>query len=232
MSYVIILNISIILIILILSIILFVKLYLKIKSSDKNSINLIEFPKDTDQKIKDFINESNNFKSELQKFLYEEHQSAKKIISDIDDKISPFEKVAKEKSEELKAYKQGFEYVRYKALIDGIIDTIQFIESSKAKINSNDEILNSYLESFKDKLLIILNNSGVETFSPTLNTSALENQGCEIDLVTESTDDKKKENLIFSVMRKGYRIELKKDNFLYVKKALVKVYEHKEKLND
>ena len=109
-----------------------------------------------------------------------------------------------------------------------MIDTIHFIENSKEKINSSDEVTNSYIDSFKDKLLIILNNSGIETFSPELNTSSLDNLGCEVDAVTESTNEKTKNNLIFSVLKKGYRIQLKQNDYFYIKKALVKVYEHKE----
>ena len=48
---------AVIVITLILVIILFIKLYLKIKSSDKNSINLIEFPKETKERIDNFIHQ-------------------------------------------------------------------------------------------------------------------------------------------------------------------------------
>ena len=64
----------------------------------------------------------------------------KNIITDIDEKIAPFEKVAREKNDELKEYKRGYEYSRNKALIDGIIETIIFIENAENKINSSDEI--------------------------------------------------------------------------------------------
>ena len=53
------------LILLILSLILFFKFYLKIKSTDKNSINLIEFPKETSLKIENFIKENKIKKLEV-----------------------------------------------------------------------------------------------------------------------------------------------------------------------
>ena len=211
---------------LILVITLFVKLYLKIKSTDKDNMTVIEFPKETKDKINNFIKHIDEHNQELKDFLINDHNSAKKIITDIDEKISPFEKVAREKNEELKNYKKGYEYSRYKALLDGIIETIGFIENAESKINSSDEITKSYFQSTKDKLLIILNNSGIETFTPALNIQSLDHQGCEVDINTEPTNDKNKNNLIHSVVANGYKLNLKDNEIIYIKKSLVKVYEH------
>ena len=211
---------------LILVITLFVKLYLKIKSTDKDSMTVIEFPKETKDRINNFIKHIDEHNQELKDFLINDHNSAKKIITDIDEKISPFEKVAREKNEELKNYKKGYEYSRYKALLDGIIDTIGFIENAESKINSTDEITKSYFQSTKDKLLIILNNSGIEIFRPALNIQSLDHQGCEVDINTEPTNDKNKNNLIHSVVANGYKLNLKDNETVYIKKSLVKVYEH------
>ena len=211
---------------LILVITLFVKLYLKIKSTDKDNMTVIEFPKETNDKINNFIKHIDEHNQELKDFLINDHNSAKKIITDIDEKISPFEKVAREKNDELKNYKKGYEYSRYKALLDGIIETIGFIENAESKINSTDEITKSYFQSTKDKLLIILNNSGIETYTPALNIQSLDHQGCEVDINTEPTNDKNKNNLIHSVVANGYKLNLKDNEIIYIKKSLVKVYEH------
>jgi molecular chaperone GrpE (heat shock protein) len=229
MSYINILIIVLLGIFLILAIILFINLYRKIKSSEKNSINLIEFPKETKERIDNFIHRIDDHNKELQNFLMKEHQSAKNIITDIDEKIAPFEKVAREKNDELKEYKKGYEYSRNKALIDGIIETIIFIENAERKINSSDEIAISYFQSTKDKLLIILNNSGIEPFTPNLNTQSLDHHGCEVDINTEPTIDKSKNNLIHSVVAKGYKLILKNQDIRYIRKALVKVFEYQEK---
>ena len=227
MSYIEYSIIGLIIITLILVIFLFIKLYLKIKSTDKNSINMIEFPKETKDRIEKFINHIDTHNQELKGFLINDHNTAKKIITDIDEKIAPFEKVAREKNDELKEYKKGYEYSRYKALLDGIIETIVFIENAENKINSNDEITKSYFQSTKDKLLIVLNNSGIEAFTPELNIQSLDHQGCEVDINTEPTADKSKNNLIHSVVANGFKLILKDSDIHYIKKALVKVYEFK-----
>ena len=221
--------IGLLVIILILVIILFLKLYFKIKSADKNSINLVEFPKETNQKISNFITDTQAQNKELKDFLINEHKDAKKIITEVDEKIAPFEKVAREKNDELKLYKSGYEYSRNKAIIDGIIETIEFIENAEKKINISDEVLKSYFSTSKEKLIIILNNSGIESYEPKINTPSLDDYGCEVDINTEKTNDEKKNNLIFSVLRKGYKINLSESDIKYVKKALVKVYQFEKK---
>jgi len=226
MSYIEYSIIGLIIITLILVIFLFIKLYLKIKSTDKNSINMIEFPKETKERINSFINHIDKHNKELKDFLINDHNSAKKIITDIDEKIAPFEKVAREKNDELKEYKKGYEYSRNKALLDGIIETIVFIESAENKIDKSDEIAKSYFQSTKDKLLIVLNNSGIETFTPDLNIQSLDHHGCEVDINTASTDDKSKNNLIHSVVANGFKLTLKSNDIHYIKKALVKVFEY------
>ena len=221
--------IGLLVICLILAIVLFLKLYFKIKSADKNSINLVEFPKETNQKISNFITDTHAQNKELKDFLINEHKDAKKIITEVDEKIAPFEKVAREKNDELKLYKNGYEYSRNKAIIDGIIETIEFIENAEKKINISDEVLKSYFSTSKDKLIIILNNSGIESYEPKINTPSLDDHGCEVDINTEKTNDEKKNNLIFSVLRKGYKINLSESDIKYVKKALVKVYQFEKK---
>ena len=219
--------IALLIITLILVIILFLKLYFKIKSSEKDSINLIQFPKETENKLENFINNSKNTHANLVEEFKKTQIYSNNLIKDIDNKISPFEKVAREKNDELKEYKKGYEYSRYKALLDGVIETTIFIENAENKISSSDEIAKSYFESTKDKLLIILNNSGIEPFTPELNIQSLDHQGCEVDINTELTNDKSKNDLIHSVVARGYKLNLKDGTVHFIKKALVKVYEFK-----
>ena len=217
------------LILLILSLVLFFKFYLKIKSSDKNSINLIEFPKETSSKIENFIKENKKNNEELINYLNNQYKDAKSIIQEVDEKIKPFEKVAREKNDELKEYKKGYDYNRNKSIIDGVIETIEFIEKAEKKINFKDEVSKSYFLTTKEKLLIVLNNSGIESFEPKVNTSSLDDHSCEVDVVTEITNDQSKNNFIASTLRKGYRIKTTENDVIYIKKALVRVYEFQNK---
>ncbi len=216
-------------ILLILSLILFFRLYSKIKSSDKNNLNLIEFPKETSLKIENFISENKKSNEELINYLNNQYKDAKSIIKEVDDKIQPFEKVAREKNDELKEYKKGYVYSKNKSIIDGVIETIDFIKKAEKKIEIKDEVLKSYFSTTKEKLIIILSNSGIEPFKPKLNSQSLDDHGCEVDINTEKTDDEKKNNLICEILKEGYKMQLTDNNIKIVRKALVKVYEFEKK---
>ncbi len=219
---------SIILFLLILSIllgILFLRLYRKIKSSDKDSINLINFPLELEKKINDFVTESKENNKNLINTYLKNQETTKKIVQDLDEKITPFEKVAREKNDELKIYKEGYDYSKNKSIINGIIDTIEFMETAEKKIDPNNEILKSYFVTTKEKLLIILDNASIEKFSPKLLSSAINNIGCEIDNFTEKTNQKDKNDLIQSVLKPGYKLILNNKEEKILKKALVKVFE-------
>ena len=216
--------------ILALSLVLFFRLYNKIKSSDKNSINLIQFPKETNDKLDSFVNESKQNHSQLVENFNKIQKYTSNIIKDIDDKIAPFEKVAREKNDELKIYKEGYEYTKHKSIINGIIETIEFIENAEKKIDNTNEIFNSYFTTTKEKLLITLNNSGIETFEPKLGTSAIEDNSCEIDPSTEKTNEETKNDMIHSVLKKGYKLSLGNGVDKIIKKSIVRVFEF-DKLN-
>lgn len=209
---------------------MFAKLYRKIKSSDKNDVNLIQFPRETDQKLDNFVKETKSNNKELIEAIQKSHQFTSTIVKEIDDKISPFEKVAREKNDELKLYKEGYEFTKHKSIINGIIETIEFIENAEKKIDTSNEIFNSYFTTSKEKLLITLNNSGVETFEPKIGTSAIEDQTCEIDVNTVKTNDKSKNDFIHSIVKKGYKLSLKDGEVKIIKKSVVKVFEFEKEI--
>ena len=63
---------------LIFSLFLFIKLYKKIKSSDKDSINLIQFPSDLEKKIDNFVQETKNTNLKLvENYLIKELEKIK-----------------------------------------------------------------------------------------------------------------------------------------------------------
>ena len=67
------------------------------------------------------------------------------------------------------------------------------------------------------------------SFEPKENTSSLDDHSCEVDAVTEITNDQNKNNFIFSTLRRGYKIKTTENQVIYIKKALVKVYEFQKK---
>jgi molecular chaperone GrpE (heat shock protein) len=193
----------------------------KIRSASSDKINLIEFPLETSNKINTFINEVKIYLHELGKLVSGEHKQA---VKEINERLKIFENFANEKNQELQLYKEGYEFSKYKNIINGIVDCLELIETANKKAPDQDHEVNNYLNALKEKLEIILANNGVEKFIPNLNQKIFDIQGCEPSQITEKTNDENKINIIHSVLKPGYKIKIKGNLEKIIKKSQVKIY--------
>ena len=143
----------------------------------------------------------------------------------INNLLETYKKVIDEKNEELNKYKEGGELLKYKGLFISLIDILDFIKKFSSSSNNLDEKTKNYITAIHDKLDIVLTNSGVEKFSPEINKNILEINGCSPTIETKKTKDKNKVNLISSVIKPGYRLQTKENEFIVLKNSEVKVYE-------
>jgi molecular chaperone GrpE (heat shock protein) len=204
-----------------IQLILLISVFRKIRSASGDKINLIEFPLETNNKINSFINEVKIYLNELGKLVSDEHKQA---VKEINERLKIFEKFANEKNQELQSYKEGYEFSKYKNIINGIVDCLELIDSVNEKSSNQDNEIKSYLTALKEKLEIILANNGIEKFIPDLNQKIFDIQGCEPSQITEKTNDENKINIIHSVLKPGYKIKIKGDLDKIIKKSQVKVY--------
>ena len=148
-----------------------------------------------------------------------------KNVLGINDLLETYKKVIDEKTKELNKYKEGGELLKQKGLFISLIDILDFINKFSSSLNNLDEKTKNYLTAIYDKLDIVLTNSGVEKFSPEINKNILEINGCSPSIETKKTKDKNKVNLISRVIKPGYRLQTKENEFIVLKNSEVKVYE-------
>lgn len=205
----------------------------KIKSAKPDGLTLIQFPSETEKKIKDLINGINQFTNLIDRSVNTDQKKIlldqKEIVKDINDRLKIFENFAKEKSNELQQYKEGYDLNRNRSLFLSIIESISFIDSALTKIEPAENMAKDYLMATKDKLEIILSNHSIEKFSPEINKKITEIEGCEPLLETVNTNDDHKVNCIHSVVKPGYEIRITEKEKRVLKKAEVKVYYKEEK---
>jgi len=139
--------------------------------------------------------------------------------------LETYNKVIEEKTAELNKYKDGGELAKQKGLFNSLIEIAEFIRKFSVTSSSLDERTRNYITAIKDKLEIVLTNSGIEQFDPELNQNVLEVKGCSSHLETKKTKDPSKVNLIASVIKPGYRLLIKENEFIFLKNAEVQVYE-------
>ncbi len=141
------------------------------------------------------------------------------------DLLKTYNKVIDEKGAELNKYKDGGELAKQKGLFNSLIEIEEFIKKFSETSNNLDERTKNYITAIKDKLGIVLTNSGIEQFSPELNQNVLEEKGCSSGLETKKTKNPSKVNLIASIIKPGYRLQVKENEFIFLKNAEVQVYE-------
>ena len=141
------------------------------------------------------------------------------------DLLETYNKVIDEKGAELNKYKDGGELAKQKGLFNSLIEIEEFIKKFSETSSNLDERTKNYITAIKDKLGIVLTNSGIEQFSPELNQNVLEEKGCFSGLETKKTKDPAKVNLIASIIKPGYRLQVKENEFIFLKNAEVQVYE-------
>ena len=148
-----------------------------------------------------------------------------KHIIKTNDLLETYNKVIDEKGVELNKYKVGGELAKQKGLFNSLIEIEEFIKKFSETSNNLDERTKNYIVAIKDKLGIVLTNSGIERFSPELNQNVLKEKGCSSSLNTKKTKDPAKVNLIANVLKPGYRLQIKENEFIFLKNAEVQVYE-------
>tara|TARA_B100000959_G_C14798099_1_gene548551 strand:- start:42 stop:677 length:636 start_codon:yes stop_codon:yes gene_type:complete len=148
-----------------------------------------------------------------------------KNVIEINELLKTYKKVIDEKNEELNKYKEGGEILKQKGLFISLLDILNFIDKFSSSSNNLDEKTKNYITAIQDKLDIVLTNSGVEKFSPEINQNVLEINGCSPSIETKKTKEKNKVNLISRVIKPGYRLQTKENEFIILKNSEVQVFE-------
>ena len=102
-------------------------------SAKDDKLNLIEFPKNLDNKMNDFIKVIVNSSKRTYEIVNNEQRAS---LNDIKTIMSTFDDTIKSKSKELKIYKEGYDYIKNKNILDGII-----FDKNNEKFSFNDDIL-------------------------------------------------------------------------------------------
>lgn len=163
----------------------------------------------SDQSI--FLNEVKGSNQKLETNLHENSQ----LLKD-------FQTITKDASEELKAYKEGYDLVKSRGMVLNLINLMEFTKSALEKCKDSDEKSKNYLNAIKDKIEIFLNNFGVEEYLPEVGEN-IDQTGCVVK-ETETTDRPDKIDTILQVLKPGFMMSLDEADQIIIKEAEVKAY--------
>ena len=191
-------------------------------SASKDDLNLIQFPKDLNQKINEFTELITKYTKAVFQVINNDYKSS---LEEIKDSMLVFKSMASDKSKELNEYKEGYDFIKQKNLLLEIIDLDIRTQAYKKKLSSsNDSKITEYFDALSKILSTSLLNNNIEEYSISIGTNVLENSECEPINEVELTNDENKINTVAEIISSGYRILLGDNKTKIIKKVKVKVY--------
>ena len=195
---------------------------------------LITFPEEAINKVNLIIDTNKNYQAEVIKQNELISSDLNKILSDVNSQIiklsqqvQSFRSLAEERGDEIKRYKDGYNYSISKSFMLGIIENINYIDKNLEREEIKNSDLSRFLEASKDKLELLLLSQGVEKYSPEINKPITEIDGCKaVDTIL--TNDNEIVNHIHSVVKEGLKLQITNTEMKIISEAEVIVYKKEE----
>ncbi len=192
-----------------------------VDSSKNENFNMIEFPKNLNDKLMDFMRAVVTSSKRTYDIISVEQRES---IDHIKKMMTTFEDTIVTRTEELKMYKDGYDYLKFKSMIDEILDLLSSLQKYYLILEKNGDTESlETIKAVEDKLIIILSNNNVEPYSIDIGTSIDNNVECEV-IETKKTEDKAKRNTVEKTINYGYKVRLQDNLTKIIKKATVSVY--------
>ena len=186
---------------------------------DKNHIAVLK-----ENSEKDLITIKENitsFTKQLQEFL---NNSLGKIREDgrkTSELLENLNSIVDKKDKDLDRFKQGYDLVRIRSFVLNIIEALVFLQNRKSDFT--DEKFSSYINVYEKQLLRILDDIGIQSFSPKIGEIATEVEGIEV-VGSTSLSDKGRSNCISEILLKGFVMNFQDGRKEVLKTAQVNVY--------
>ena len=195
---------------------------------------LITFPEEAINKVNLIIDTNNKYQAEVIKQNKLISSDLNKILSDVNsqiiklsEQVQSFRSLAEERGDEIKRYKDGYNFSISKSFMLGIIENINYIDKNLEREEIKNSDLSRFLEASKDKLELLLLSQGVEKYSPEINKPITEVDGCKaVDTIL--TNDNEIVNQIHSVVKEGLKLQITNTEMKIISEAEVIVYKKEE----
>lgn len=195
---------------------------------------LITFPEEAINKVNLIIDTNNKYQAEVIKQNKLISSDLNKILSDVNsqiiklsEQVQTFRSLAEERGDEIKRYKDGYNFSISKSFMLGIIENINYIDKNLEREEIKNSDLSRFLEASKDKLELLLLSQGVEKYSPEINKPITEIDGCKaVDTIL--TNDNEIVNQIHSVVKEGLKLQITNTEMKIISEAEVIVYKKEE----
>ncbi|MCF7954766.1 MAG: hypothetical protein K9M75_03085 [Phycisphaerae bacterium] len=147
------------------------------------------------------------------------------VLSDLTQQISAIREYASQQQNRNEKLQEGYDWNIIKNFCVRIIRCIDNIENRIDRLKEND-IETAELEDIRDELIFSLESSGVEQFTPEINSDySGQEKYAEVIKEKVASDGKNVRGKIAEVIKPGYQYMIDEDNIRVVRAARVKLFE-------
>lgn len=147
------------------------------------------------------------------------------VLSDLSQQISAIREYASQQQNRNEKLQEGYDWNIVKNFCMRIIRCIDNIENRITKFTENN-IDTADLEEIKDELIFSLESSGIEQFTPEINsTYSGQEKFAEVTKEKVPSNGKNVKGEIAEVIKPGYQYIIDDDNIRVVRTARIKLYE-------
>ena len=188
------------------------------ESLDKvvNDGNVIAFPHEMNQHIKDYLNNMAHYVQENGNTILTMSSETKDVLTNLHEQLSIFRTKIESSEEDLKRYKNGYDF---KIKKDYLLHLIKLNSICLAEKNTENDTLIALSELIED----FFDQENIKKYELEINKSIQGQRECRS--ITENTNDKQKAGHVSENIEPGYLLK-QSDGETILKSALVKILKY------
>jgi hypothetical protein len=160
----------------------------------------------------------------VQKAIIEHSKPLDSTLKDLAQQVSAIREYASSQQERVEKLQDGYDWNIIKTFCLRIIRCVDNLENRIGKFKDKG-VKTEHLEDIRDELVFALESSGIEQYSPEINSDYRgQEKFAEAIKEKEHCDNSKQKGKIATVIRPGYQYFINEDNIKIVRTAQVKLF--------
>ena len=186
---------------------------------DKNEYSVLS--KNSEQDLLSIKENISSFTKQLQEYLNNTMGKIRDDTKKTSDLLENLNSIVDQKDKELVRFKNGYDLVRLRSFALNVVEAITFLQNRKSEFT--DEKFVSYISAYEKQLERVLDDLGIQKYSPKLGELSTETEGIEV-IGSTPLSENSKTNCISEIISNGFLINFQDGRKEILKSAQVNVY--------
>lgn len=186
---------------------------------DKDQYGVLS--KNSEQDLLSIKENISSFTKQLQEYLNNTMGKIRDDTKKTSDLLENLNSIVDQKDKELVRFKNGYDLVRLRSFALNVVEAITFLQNRKSEFI--DEKFVSYISAYEKQLERVLDDLGIQKYSPKLGELSTDTEGIEV-IGSTPLSENSKPNCISEIISSGFLINFQDGRKEILKSAQVNVY--------